>query len=40
MKKKKKIVEEKLTKFSRVFSVDNVSKLSSSFSHYIKMEMQ
>ena len=36
---KKKIVEEKLTKFSRVFSVDNVFKLSSSFSHYIKMEI-
>ena len=38
MKKKKK-VEEKLTMFSKVFSVDNVSKLSSSFTHYIKMEI-
>ena len=36
---KKKKVEEKLTMFSKVFSVDNVSKLSSSFSHYIKMEI-
>ena len=33
------MLEEKLTKFSRVFSVDNVSKLLSSCSHYIKMEI-